>query len=292
MSAVDRGDEFVRRKAGKTKTKAETGSGWYAGIARAGLVAKGISYALVGVLAIGVAVGEGGKATSRGGALATLADESWGKFVLGALALGFAAYAIWRFMQVAFEREDDEDGAKGIGKEWGKRVGYVGRGLIYAGLTYSTVTLLDGAKGQKSQNQEAQQTTSTVFDWPAGRWLVALVGLAVLGAGLWNLYRGAGQKFEEKWRGGKSRAERTWGSRAGVVGHAARGVVFGLVGIFFTKAALEYDPDDAIGLDGALQKVADAPYGPVLLGLTAAGLIAYGLFCLVDARYRDVSAGG
>ena len=292
MSAVDRGDELVRRKAEKTKAKAETGSGWYAGVARAGLVAKGISYGLVGVLAIGVAVGEGGRTTSRGGALATLSDESWGKVVLVLLALGFAAYALWRLIQAVFEREDDEDGAKGHAKEWGKRAGYAGRGLIYAGLTYSTVQLLDGAGGQKSDNAEAQQTTSTVFDWPAGRWIVALAGLAVLAVGVWNVYRGLSKKFEEKWRGGMSRGERTWGGRAGVVGHVARGIVFGLIGIFLTKAAVDYDPNDAIGLDGALQKVADAPYGPWALGLTAAGLVAYGIFCLVDARYRDVSAGG
>ena len=88
-----------------------------------------------------------------------------------------------------------------------------------------------------------------------------------------------------------SRTERTWGSRAGVVGHVARGVVFGLIGIFVTKAATDYDAQDAIGFDGALRKLAEAAYGPWLLGVTAAGLVAYGVFCLVDARYRDVSAG-
>jgi hypothetical protein len=292
MSMIDRRDELVRRKAEKTKAKAETGTGWYAGVARAGLVAKGISYGLVGVLAVGVAVGEGGKTTSRNGALATLADESWGTILLVLLALGFAAYALWRFVQAVFERETDEDGAKGEAKEWGKRAGYVGRGLIYAGLTYSTIRLLTRSGAQESQNEKAQQTASTVFDWPAGRWLVAIAGLVIVGAGLWNLYRGLSRKFEEKWRGGMSSAERMWGGRAGVVGHVARGIVFGLIGGFLTKAAVEYDPNDAIGLDGALQKVAQAPYGPWLLGLTAAGLVAYGLFCLVDARYRDVSAGG
>jgi hypothetical protein len=82
---------------------------------------------------------------------------------------------------------------------------------------------------------------------------------------------------------------RTWGSRAGLVGHVARAVVFGLIGVFVVRAAVNYDPKDAIGLDGALQKLARAPYGPWLLGLTAAGLVAYGIFCLVDARLRDVS---
>jgi hypothetical protein len=89
-----------------------------------------------------------------------------------------------------------------------------------------------------------------------------------------------------------SEAARRWGRRAGVVGHVARAVVFTLMGVFVIKAAVEYDPKEAIGLDGALKKLADAPYGPYLLGITAAGLVLYCLYCLVDARYADVSANG
>jgi hypothetical protein len=292
MATTDGAEERVRREADKTKAKARSGTGWYAVLARVGLVAKGISYGLVGVLALAVAVGHGGKATSRNGALATIADESWGRIVLVLLALGFAAYAIWRFVQAVAEREDPGDGeAKGFAKKWGKRVGYVGRGLIYAGLTYTAVRLLTGSGAEQSQNQKARETTAAIFDWPGGRWIVGAAGLAIIGAGLWNLYRGLSTKFEEKWRGGMSRTEREWGRGAGLVGHVARGVVFGLIGIFVTKAATDYDAQDAIGFDGALRKLADAAYGPWLLGLTAAGLVAYGVFCLVDARYRDVSAG-
>ena len=146
MATADRAEERVRRETEKTKAKAESGSGWYAVLARVGLVAKGISYGLVGVLALAVAAGHGGKATSRTGALATIADESWGKLVLILLALGFAAYAIWRFVQAVAEREDPGDGeAEGLAKKWGKRAGYLGRGLIYAGLTYTTVRLLTGS---------------------------------------------------------------------------------------------------------------------------------------------------
>ena len=101
------------------------------------------------------------------------------------------------------------------------------------------------------------------------------------------------KKFEDKWRTGEmSETERTWGGRAGVAGHVARFVVFGLIGVFVTKAAIDYNPKDAIGLDGALQKLAHAAYGPCLLGLTAVGLVCYGVYCLVDARYRDVSTNG
>ncbi len=280
----------VEQPAREAREKAESGSGWYAWLARAGLVAKGISFGIVAVLAIGVAVGTGGETTSRQGALQTLAQHAWGKVLLVLLVLGFVGYAIWRFVQAFAERDDDRD-EKGKAKKWGKRAGYAGRGLIYAGLAFTTAKILAGSGGQESQNEKAQKTTAALLDWPGGRWIVGIAGLAIIGAGLWNLYRGIAKKFEDKWRTGEmSTTERKWGGRAGVAGHLARGVVFGLIGTFVTKAAMDYDPNDAIGLDGALQKLANASYGPWLLGLTAAGLLCYALFCLVDARYRDVSA--
>jgi hypothetical protein len=265
----------------EARAKAESGSGWYAVTARTGLVAKGVSFGIVGVLAVKLALGDGGKATSREGALQSLAHHSFGKLLLILLVIGFAAYALWRFVQAFAEGE------------WGKGIGYVARGLIYAGLTYSTIKLLVGAGTGGSQNQKAHKTAATVLSWPAGTWIVGIAGVAIVGAGLWNLYRGLSRKFEDKWRvHGMSHTARTWGGRVGAVGHVARAVVFTLIGIFVVKAALDYNPKDAIGIDGALQKVAHASYGPYLLGLTAAGLICYGLYCLVDARYRDVSTDG
>jgi hypothetical protein len=174
---------------------------------------------------------------------------------------------------------------------WANRADYVGRGLTYAGLTFTSLKIVAGAGQQQSQNEQAHKSAAMVLDWPAGRFLVGAAGLVVLGVGGWNLYRGLSRKFEDKWRVGKlSHTMRKWGGRAGVLGHVARFVVFGLIGVFLVKAAIDYKPKDAIGLDGALQKLVHASYGPFLLGLTAAGLIAYGIYCLVDARLRDVSA--
>jgi uncharacterized membrane protein YidH (DUF202 family) len=286
--AARRPAQAVRDPADAVRAGADRDAGWYRFVARAGLVAKGISYGIVGGLAVDVAVGHGGEATSRQGALQTLAQNTLGKVLLILLAIGFACYAAWRFVQAVAERSED-DGEKSKAKVWGKRAGYVGRGLIYAGLTVSTIEILVGAGQQQSQNQKAQHTTAVVLGWPAGRWLVGIAGIAIVGAGLWNLYRGIARTFEDRWRvGSMSDTERTWGGRAGVVGHVARFVVFGLIGVFAVKAAIEYDPQNAVGLDGALQKLAHASYGPYLLGVTAFGLVCYGVYCLVDARYRDV----
>jgi hypothetical protein len=266
----------------RAEAQAERGTGWYAYTARAGLVAKGASFAIVGVLALKLALGDGGKATSRQGALQQLAGTTFGTVLLILLAVGFAAYALWRFIQAVAEKPSREDSAA---KAWAKRIGYVGRGLIYAGLTFSTVKILLGYGRQQSQSGKAHKTTAVVLAWPGGTWIVGIAGAAILGVAFWNLYRGVSRNFEKKWRGYSK-----WGSRAGVVGHVARFVVFGLIGWFVIKAAVDYNPKDAIGLDGALQKLAHASYGSFLLGVTAAGLVAYAVYCLVDARYRDVSA--
>ena len=293
LPALERGRASVDRPVQQAQADARAGRGWYAILARTGLVAKGVSYGIVGILAIKLALGDGGKATSRPGALHSLAGQTFGKVMLALLALGFAAYAIWRFVQAVAEREDPGDGeAKGEAKKWGKRAGYIGRGLVYAGLTASTVKILFGADSGESQTDKAHKTTALVLSWPAGTWLAGIAGAVIVGIGLWNLYRGVARKFEDRWRTGQMGEQaRKWGARAGVVGHAARGVVFALIGVFLVKAAIDYNPKDAIGLDGALRKLAEASYGPYLLGLTAAGLVAYGLYCFVDARYRDVSAG-
>ena len=254
------------------------------GRARVGLVAKGVSYALVGVLAIKLAADSGGKATSRQGALHTLAQHSFGKFVLVVLAFGFAAYAVWRFAQAFFDKNNDGDGAKGLAK----RAGYFGRGAIYAGLTYSTIKILSGS-AEQSQNQKAHKTAATVLSWPAGKWIVGAAGLVLIGVGLWNGYRGLEKKFLKNWKTEKmGPTAQRWGTRSGVVGLSARMVVFALIGIFVVKAAYDYNPREAIGLDGALQKLASQSYGSWLLGIVAAGLLAYAVFCFFEARYREV----
>jgi hypothetical protein len=267
----------------KPRAAARSGGGWYEALARTGLVAKGVSYGLVGVLAIGVAVGVGGKATSREGALKQLAGSAFGSVILVLLAAGLAAYALWRFVQAATIFEDDEK------KLWGKRVAYAARGILYASLAFTAVKILAGAGGSQSQNGKAHKTTALILSWPGGTWLVGIAGVAIIGVGAWNAYRGVTRKFEKKWSHGMSATAKTWAGRAGIVGHVARAIVFTLIGVFAIKAALDYNPQDAVGLDGALQKLAHQSYGPYLLGLTAAGLVVFAIYCFADARYRDVS---
>jgi hypothetical protein len=278
------GIQGAAQSAGAVSQRAAE-STWVDGLARFGLVAKGFSYGLVGVLAALLAAGRGGQAASREGALEVLADESYGKVLLVALALGFVAYGLWRLVQAIFDRDDEGSGANGLAK----RVTYLGRAVIYGALAWAALELLDGTGNHESQTGEARKVTAEVLDWPAGRWLVGLGGLILIGVGVFNAYRAFTQKFEEKWNTGEmSGPERRWGPRLSSLGLLARFVVFSLIGAFFVKAAYEYDSQEAIGLDGALQKIVRASYGPTLLGIVAAGLLCYALFCFVEARYRRI----
>ena len=260
-------------------------SPWLGRAGRVGLVAKGVSYALVGVLAIALASGAGGRASGREGALQAIAGESYGRALILGLALGFAAYALWRLAQAILDR--DGEGTDGAGLA--KRAGYLARAVFYGGLAVFSLTLLDGTGSETSETGEARRTTAEALTWPGGRWLVGAVGLGFLGAAAFNGYRAFTQKFEEKWNtGAMSERLQRWLGRLGSIGLLARFVVFGLIGLFLVKAAYEYDPREAIGLDGALRKLVDGAYGGALLGTLAAGVLCYAAFCFAEARYRRV----
>jgi hypothetical protein len=267
-------DRLVGRDSGQT---------WLARLARAGMVAQGVMYTLVGGLAIELALGLGGKTTDQRGALHTLADEWYGVAALLALAVGFAGYALWRFaVAVLGEKIESQEGIRVA-----KRLLYAGRAFVYAGLCYTAVSLVLARDAARANTED--KATATVLDWPAGRWLVGAAGLAIVGYGLWNGYRALSRNFERDLKVERMGAdERRLVRGVGRAGFAARGVVFALIGLFLVKAAVEYDPKEPVGLDGALQRLSEQPFGPALLGTVAAGLIAFGIFSLARARYREV----
>jgi uncharacterized membrane protein YidH (DUF202 family) len=258
-------------------------SPWVARLGRIGLVAKGVSYGLVGVLAILVALDAGGKTTDRQGALRTVGQHGLGRLLLVALAVGFAAYAAWRFAQGFLDRDREGTEPKGLAK----RAADVAKGLVYGALFLSTLSILLGEGGGSSNKED--KTTGGILGWPGGRWVVIAIGVAIAGAGAWNGYRALTATFRKKLHTGEmADAPETLAVVLGVVGHAARAVVFLIAGWFLVQAAWDYDPQEAVGLDGALQKLSQQPYGEWLLGGVAAGLIAYGLYCLFEARYRKM----
>lgn len=256
---------------------------WVERLGRAGLVAKGVLYAVVGVLALKIAFGTSEQNADREGALRAIAAQPFGRFLLGILALGFAGYAAWRLAQGFLDRDDEGEGAKGLAK----RAGAVARAAWYGALCTLTVAKIAGAGGQESGSED--KATAGVLGLPLGRYLVFAAAAAFVGAALFNAYRAVTCKFRKKLETEKmSDAEETAATGLGILGHLARFVVFGLIGAFLAKAAWEFEAREAVGLDGALQKVAAQAYGAVLLSSVAVGLLAYALYCFVQARYRDI----
>lgn len=258
-------------------------SEWVERLGRIGLVAKGISFAIVGVLALLVALDAGGAATDRQGAFRWLSEQPYGFVALLGIAFGFGAYAVWRFAQALLNRDDEGDDFEG----WAKRAGCLAKGLFYAGLSLLAISFLTGPRGESANERER---TAQIFEWPLGRWLVGALGVALVGYGLWNGYRSFTGKYRKHLEEGKVHREKVSPlvTVTGFLGHAARMVLFCLVGAFLVRAAYEFEAKEAIGLDGALAKLAHQPGGSLWLGACAAGLFAYGAFSIMQARYRDI----
>ena len=249
-------------------------------LARAGFVARAVIYGTIGILAIKVALGAGGKTSNQTGALKTIAHQPFGEVLLILVAIGLGGYALWRFIHVLIghgpEKSDDKF----------ERLAALGSGVTYALICALAVGILLGSSGGSGS---PKKPTAGVLGWPAGTWIVGVAGVVLCGVALYQLYRGVSHDFLEDAKTEQmSSAVRKWIKWIGTFGHLARTVVFGLVGIFLIKAAVEYDPNKAVGLDGALAKLANHSYGEWLLGIVAAGLIAFAIYSLSDARYRRI----
>jgi uncharacterized protein DUF1206 len=266
-------------QAGGEKVAHSRGFEW---LARAGFVARGLIYGIIGVLAIKLALGAGGKTTNQQGALETIAHQPFGRVLLILVAIGLGGYALWRLLRALLGHgPEDSDTAF-------DRVGALGSAIVYAGLCAIAVEILLGS-GSSRGSGNAHRTTAGVFGWPGGTWLVGIAGAVLIGVGLYQGYRGLSKDFlkDSKTELMSPRA-REWFEWIGSFGHLARMVVFGLVGVFLINAAIDFNPNKAVGLDGALAKLAHASYGPFLLGIVAAGLIAFGVYSLSDSRYRRI----
>jgi hypothetical protein len=251
-------------------------------LSRAGFIARGLVYLIIGVLAFDLATGHGGEITNQQGAMKTVEHQPFGHFLLALLAVGLGGYAVWRLFRAALGH-GPEGADRGI-----ERLGALGSGFAYAALCAVAVHLLTSSSSGHSSGS-AKKAAGGVFSWPAGRWLVLIAGLVMLGVAIYQLIRGVTKKFLDDDKTERmGRAMKSWITWAGMVGHVARAVVFGLVGVFLVKAAVDYQANEAIGVDGALAKLYGQSYGPYLLGIVAAGLVAFGIFSITEARYRRI----
>ena len=261
-------------------------SPWVERLARFGYATKGAVYILVGILALGVATGLGGRTTSPPGAIQIIGSQRpFGQILLIGVTIGLAGYALWRLIQAVVDPDREGYDARGLARRTGHGVAALGYGGL--ALTAARLALASGGGGGSSQDW-----TAWLLSWSFGQVLVVGVGAGIVGYGLHQLYQAYKAEFREYLKLGQmSDTEKTWITRGGRFGLAARGVVFGIIGVFVIQAALRFNPSEAQGLGGALQELLRQPFGPWILGMVALGLVGYGVLMLALARYRQVAAG-
>ncbi|MDX6694346.1 MAG: hypothetical protein QOF02_1949 [Blastocatellia bacterium] len=282
----------TKRAKAQSKTTAEktaekvAANPWMQRLARFGYAAKGVVYIVIGALATLAATGYGGETTDTRGALQTIETQPFGKAVLVVIAVGLVGYALWRLIQALADTEDKGAKLKGIAV----RIGYACSGLVYAGMSLTAARTLIEAGEQDSTSEVQQRWTERLMSLPYGSWLVELAGACVVGFGLYQIYKGWRAKFRKRLKLGEmGKAKDNWATWSGRFGYGARGVVFILVGVFLIQAARHYNPAETKGLDEVLSGLARQAYGPWLLGVIAAGLVSYGFYMLVEARYRRIN---
>jgi hypothetical protein len=250
-------------------------------LARLGLVTRGMLHVVVGWLALRIVSGEPQRRADKHGALETLVHQPLGRVLVGALAVGFLGYASWRLIDAVLDPSDDG---------WFQRVGRGMRGTLYLGFFVTALRYVFGGSSSSTGGSSTEQdVTATVLGWPFGRVLVAVAGVVLIGMGLWNGWRGVSRTFETDLKHYEmSSAERRWTMRVGTFGLLARLVAYVLCGGFVVRAALRFDPKRGVGLDASLHELAAQPSGPWMLAVVGAGLVSFGLYQFMLARYRQI----
>lgn len=257
---------------------------WIEPVARFGYAAKGVVFGVVGLLAINLARGAGGDAEGAQGAITEIGQQPFGRLLLALTAVGMISYAGWRMAQAAADTEDQGDDAKGILV----RIGFVISSFTYLALAFAAGRAALSGQDSSGSGDTRQQFTAEVLTQPLGQWLVGIFGAIIAGVGLYHFYRVYTANFMRSYRSGEmSPGQEKWARRIGRFGLAARGVTFCIIGWFFIQAAIQSDPSEAEGLGEALGSLLQQPFGAVLLGIVAAGFIAYAVYCWSRAAFRQ-----
>ena len=244
---------------------------------RAGLVAYGVVHLIIAWLALQLAFGQSSGSASSTGALHKLAQQPFGEVLVWLVAIGMFLLVVWRGIE-AFAGHQEEDGATLVRK----RLASAGKGILYAVIGVSALQTATGSGSKGGQDS----TTAKLMELPAGQLIVGAVGVAVIAYGGSLIYRAWTEKFarhlDAEGKSGDSGSAYLW---FGKVGYCAKGLAIGIVGGLFVYAALTHDAKKSGGLDQALQKVLQQPFGQWLLAAMAIGIACYGLFCFARARH-------
>lgn len=258
---------------------------WIRRFGRFGHMAKGMVYGMVGLLALMAAAGRGGKTTGTSGALSTVADEPFGQLLLWVIGMGLIGYILWEVLKAVKGIGASGKSASGLIK----RTGYLVSAVVYGSLAMKAFKLaLHTGSGGGSE----KTLSASLLSQPFGQWMVGLIGLIIIIYGLIEFYRGVQERFMSYFKINEMHEKEVYVARcAGKAGLMARGIVLAMIGFFFIKTALTADPEETKGFGGALAELASQPFGPFVLGITAAGLILYGIYEVVRGRYQRMNFG-
>jgi hypothetical protein len=259
-------------------------SRWLDRLARLGFAAKGVLYGVVGVMAFRAAIGDGAQITDSTGALLAIVGQPFGRTMLLVLAVGLFGYAAWRMLEGAADTEHRGADVKGLAV----RASYVARGLIHAYIGWRVLLLYQGFSAGGSSEEALVAET---FTWPLGEWMVILTGLGVMAFALYQVFRAVTSKLGHHFDVERLRRDTgEWAVTACRAGLAARGLVFGVVAWFLIEAGITGRASKTADTADAIRVVADwpEPLGSWLLGAVGAGLLAYGAFQALNAKYRVI----
>lgn len=260
-------------------------SAWVGGFMRFGQIVRGVIYVVLGTLALRLALGTHGAEMTESGVIELIGQQRFGGVLLVAVAIGLASYALWGVIRAVFDPLHKGRSPLGIAK----RIGFAASGLVYAGLVVVTLGFIVGPLPQIPQSSD---WTTRLLAKPFGAWLVGFIGVCWIAA--------AGVQIVKAWMGKFARdldldrrapAERRWALRLGRVGIVTRGIVLTIIGIFLIATAFDANPHHTAGMDGALLGLLRQPFGRTLLGAAGLGLIAYGVFSAMCARWMRIVAG-
>ncbi|WNF24942.1 DUF1206 domain-containing protein [Mesobacillus jeotgali] len=271
----------------EVRNKLREAKPWVRRFARFGYIAKGLVYGMVGVLAALAAFGPSGDTTGTSGALQSLATLPFGEIALWFIGIGLIGYILWDFIKAIKDPEDEGTDAKGLVK----RAGYFISALIYSNLAFGAIKLASNTGSAGGDNSE-KTISAKLMEQPFGVWLVGIVGGVIIGYGVYELYKGAKEKFMTQFKTYEMNdKERKITRISGKIGLISRGIVLSMVGFFFIRTAYTHNPNESKGLGGALTELANQPFGQFLLAIMAAGLILYGIYQIIKGRYQQMNFG-
>jgi hypothetical protein len=251
-------------------------------VARLGYAARGTVYVLIGGLALLAMIsGAGGKTTGSKGALSALSDASWGTAVIVLIAVGLVAFSGWRAVQAVLDTDDHGTSFKGL---------VIRVSLAVSGITHLLLGVYAASLAMNMSSDSggsgSQDAAALILQQPFGRYVLGCVALIFMGAALAHMWKGASGGFRERLSMPKSLLDRL--SPLCGFGLIARGLIFLVIAGFFFYAAFTIDPDQAGGLENAMHWLRDQPYGIAFYAAAAAGLLAFGLYGYIEARWRKV----